>query len=207
MVEWVDVFTQRKYCFTEEGLRKVRCHVAELLAKALRGKTGVREMADAAAEFWAGEYYELVFPLGFGKVTEGGGVRSVPLPPSGPVGEEVEFRRVPLDGTAHPVILLAGGEAPSEVLLADVTLVRTVLINVLLRRCGVRGTLLDALRLACLTAPLAEELREHGIELPPEAERLVAFLRGGGEPPDGLDAELARAVWDAVGLKRCKVSY
>lgn len=203
MVEWVDVFTGRKYRLTEAGLRKVRWHVAELLAQKLREKAGVREMADAAAEFWAKDYYELVFPLGFGKVTEGGAVRGVPFPPPGPVvevGKEAEFRRAPLDGTAHPVILPAGGEAPSEALLADVTLVRTALINVLLRRRGVRGTLLDALRLACLTAPLAEELRERGIKLPPEAERLVAFLREGGEPPDGLDAELTRAVWDAVGL-------
>ncbi len=135
--------------FTDEGLRKVRRHIAELLAERLREKAGVREMADAAAEFWAKEYYELVFPLGFGKVTEGGAVRGDAFSLPGPVvevGEEVEFRRAPLDGTAHPVILPAGGEAPSEALLADVTLVRTAIINVLLRRRGVRGTLLDALR-------------------------------------------------------------
>lgn len=202
MVEWVDVFTGRKYRLTEAGLRKVRRHVAELLAEKLREKAGVREMADAAAEFWAREYYKLVFPLGFGKVTEGGAVRGAAFSLPGPVvevGDEVEFRRTSLEGTASSPILPAGGEPPSEALLADVTLVRTALINVLLRRRGLRGTLLDALRLACLTAPLAEELRERGIKLPPEAERLIAFLRGGGEPPDGLDAELVRVIWNAVG--------
>ncbi len=199
MVEWVDVFTQRRYRFTEEGLRKARRHVAELLAKALRGKTGVREMADAAATFWAREYYEFVFPLGFGKVTEGEVVRSTPLTVPEPVGGEVVFRSEPLDGTACPVILPAGGEAPSEALLADVILVRTALINLLLRQQGAAGTLLDALRLACLVAPLAAELRAHGVVLPPEVERLVAFLEGGGEPPGGVDAGLVRAVWEAAG--------
>ncbi|MGQ9533199.1 MAG: hypothetical protein ACUVTQ_10445 [Desulfotomaculales bacterium] len=200
MLEWVDVHTGRKYRLTAEGLRKARAHVAGMLARALAGKAGVREMADGGAEFWVRKYYELVFPLGFGRVAEGGAVRGCVLP-SGPeveVDRGAEFRREPLDGTALPPVLPAGGEAQAEVLLADLTLVRTAFINVLLRQRGLEGELLDRLRLACLTAPLWEELRACGVGLPREVEPLVAFLRGSGGPPVGLDGNLVRVVWEAV---------
>jgi len=200
LLEWVDVYTGRKYRFTAEGLRKARAHVAGMLAEALAGKVGVREMADAAAEFWAREYYRLVFPLGFGRVVEGGVVRGRSLP-SGSVVEldgTAGLRRDPLDGAALPPVLPAGGEAAAEVLLADLIVVCTALVNVLLRRRGLGGELLDRLRLACLTSPLWEELRACGVGLPREVERLVGFLRGAGDPPAGLDGELVRAVWEAV---------
>jgi len=200
LAEWLDVYTGRKYCFTAQGLSKARAHVAGLLAGAMAGKAGVREMADAAAEFWARDYYELVFPLGFGGVAEGGVVRGCVLP-SGPeveVDRSAEFRRGPLDGAALPPVLPAGGEAAAEVLLADLVLVRAALINVLLRRRGLGGERLHRMRLACLTSPLWEELRACGVGLPREVESLVAFLRGAGGPPADPDGDLVRAVWEAV---------
>ncbi len=200
MLEWVDVYTGRKYRFTAEGVRKARAHVAGLLVKKLAGRSGVREMADAAAEFWSRDYYELVFPLGFGRVAEGGAVRGCVLPSGPEVGLDggAEFRRGPLDGAAMPPVLPAGGEAATHYLLADVTLVRTALVNVLSRRRGIEGALLHALRLACLVAALAEELEHQGWEPPREVRPLVAFLRGAGAPPDGFDGELVRALWRAA---------
>ncbi|MBC7346369.1 MAG: hypothetical protein H5U00_02795, partial [Clostridia bacterium] len=198
MTEWMDPLTGRRYRFTSEGLRKVRRHVAGRLAAELAQASTMHEKAEAAARFWAEKYYGLVFPLGFTKVIRGEQVRGQVLS-SAPVVEldgSGEFRDEPLQG--QPPILPAGEEA-REALLADVTLVRAALINVLLRQRGIDGARLDAVRLACLTAPLVDELSEAGLRLPEEVDDLIGSVLRKEQAPPNLDISLLRAVWEAVG--------
>lgn len=199
MTEWMDPLTGRRYRFTSEGLRKVRQHVAGRLAAELAQASTMHEKADAAARFWAERYYRLVFPFGFTKVIEGEQVRGEALP-SGPVVEldgMAEFRDKPLQG--QPPVLPAGEGGASEALLADVMLVRTALINVLLRQKGMDRARLDTVRLACLTAPLVDELSASGLQLPEEVNQIIAFLSKKEQALRGLDTPLVRAVWEAVG--------
>jgi len=198
--EWRDGFTGRRYGFTKEQQDAARRLVAGLLEAKLKKEVGddLRALADAAAAFWARDYYRLVFPLAFGREVVDGGVRAVFLDdPGDRVDQTAVFRRAPLDGAARPPLLPAGGRAPAEYLLADVVLVRAALANIYCRQRGVDPGLLHVLRLACFTGPLAAELAASGFDLPEEVRRLVDFLEGDGEPPAELDAEDLRRLWEA----------
>ncbi|MGB9886312.1 MAG: hypothetical protein ACPLRW_04865 [Moorellales bacterium] len=199
MAEWLDPLTGRRYQFSRGGLRSVRRHVAELLRTRLARASTLREQADTAARFWAEEYYGLIFPLGFSKVVRGEWVGAEILR-SGPVidvGDAGAYRGRRLEG--YPPIIPAGEEEPTEALLADIALVRAALAGVLLRQKGIEGARLDTVRLACLTAPLADELLESRLELPGEVRRVIASLSEGEQAPLPFDLSFLQAVWQAVG--------
>ncbi|RDV83589.1 hypothetical protein [Ammonifex thiophilus] len=185
MLEWQDIFTRRKYYFTEEGLKRVRKHVADLLAQRIKAGSSLEDMADKAARSWAKEYYELVFPL------------RLDAPEVEKIDGSINFRSRKQD-PGFPPILPALGSGITETLLADAVVIRTALLNLLLRQRKVEKELLNAVRLASLVSPLAEELEEHLLSWPKGMELLLSAFQGKAPFPRDVDGDLVRAVSEAV---------
>ncbi|GIV06133.1 MAG: hypothetical protein KatS3mg016_1708 [Fimbriimonadales bacterium] len=152
MAEWLDRFTGHVYRLNRAQVNDIRA----LLAKKLAGciKPNAHAAANEVARFWFENYYECVFPLRFGReaisnnspYTQGKGLKYEDNRESGgsfPDGA-VEWREQFLHEMRYPPILPAETQPDPKnpaLLIADHHLATAALLNVCLRRLGVRPTM------------------------------------------------------------------
>jgi hypothetical protein len=206
---WIDQFTGVRYGYEADWVRKVRRHLATLLARDLAETATAKHAADICASFWQA-YYGLVFPLTFGRDSEEGTFSGVSLFAAGePVtlDPEQELRQRFLDGQRLPPILAAETK-PSE-LVADHHLITAALCNVILQAQGQGDApLFHHVRLGVLVHELVED--EHltaRLAKFPEAVQIARFLNdGAGALPNGIDGELLRAIHgeDYSAISTCR---
>ncbi len=190
--QFVDHFSGRKYRAGDPWVRHVRSHLASLLEEALRRCADVREMADAAAEFWTRHYHRLVFPLHFGfRWGKGGEIEEVFLFDEQPEVDLDELSGSPLrsaglDRDSLPP--LWPGE--DNTLVPEQVAIQGMLLNLLLRKRRVDDQTLHQARLGCYLHPLHAEL-SHLLEKLPQPVRQVAawFARTTEALPNGLPRE------------------
>ena len=109
----------------------------------------IKKQADNAATFWSNDYYSLVFPLRFGKKIDGSTVKGVELfPTANPVLQAGPLRSKFLEEDKLPPLLPADQSKEGYELLADFIVLRTAVLNVLLRQKGLNEEDLHTLRLA-----------------------------------------------------------
>lgn len=196
MVKWKDYFTGAVYTFDTKWIQEVRSHLAGLLTCRLKAADGIKEQADMAASFWSDDYYSLVFPLRFGKKVEGSTVKGKQLfSTPNPVLQPGPLRSTFLDEDKLPPILPADQSKEGYELLADFVVLRTAVLNVLLRQNGVNEEDLHALRLAFLIEPLMDEMVN--LSLPERVRDVIAYLRGDSSSlMEGMDADLVQSIWN-----------
>ena len=205
MVLWNDPFTGVQYKIDEGWASKVQQHLAEMLGERLQKVKDAKEAADRAASFWW-NYYELIFPLRFGKKQDVQGLihgrslfeeaEEVDLEES----LDQELRTRFLDDLRLPP-LLPSQTKPDE-LVPDHHLTCAAITNVVLRAQGVEESLLHAVRLGILLHELSEEepLRVW-LQAFPQAWSTARFLCGEGEPPEGVEGDVLRAIHEGEKLE------
>jgi len=196
MVKWKDYFTGAVYTLDTNWIQEVRRHLAELLTRSLKKDDDIKKQADNAATFWSNDYYSLVFPLRFGKKVEGSTVKGVELfPTANPVLQAGPLRSKFLEEDKLPPLLPADQSKEGYELLADIIVLRTAVLNVLLRQNGVDEEDLHTLRLAFLIEPLVDEMAD--LLLAARVRDVISFLRGNSSslPLEGLDADLIKSIW------------
>ncbi|MGI5926931.1 MAG: hypothetical protein ACOX8A_07105 [Thermacetogeniaceae bacterium] len=196
MVKWKDYFTGAVYTLDTNWIQEVRRHLAELLTRSLKKDDDIKKQADNAATFWSNDYYSLVFPLRFGKKIDGSTVKGVELfPTANPVLQAGPLRSKFLEEDKLPPLLPADQSKEGYELLADFIVLRTAVLNVLLRQKGLNEEDLHTLRLAFLIEPLVDEMAN--LSLAERVRDVISFLRGDSSslPMEGVDAALIQSIW------------
>jgi len=209
MLKFQDVFTGTVYEIGSEWLKAVRKEVAMRIKERLKGE--LKDLADAAAEFWREEHYKCLFPLRFGQgEDEEGLICPVDLFPGiEPVSLETRagegLRQRFLDGNRLPPLLPAMEEGETQELLADRLLSQAALANVLLRQAGAPEEMLHAVRLAFLTYPLIEHLGD-ALSRWPDVIAVARYLNGESvDLPKRVDGAVLEAIRDGTIPETAKV--
>lgn len=217
MSSWTDPFTGVVYEWEDQWSQAVRRFLVQQLVPRLKDVMSAEKVADAIARFWR-EYYELVFPLRFGKAmptptaTNNGSlsnssdatnfIHGVSLFAGSTdkiiLGQSnIGFRTRFLDGNKLPPIL--NSESDDKALIADHHLACAALLNVALRSEGVTEDIVHAVRLGALVHELSSEAELMPIlESVPLAKSVAEFLRGDGDCPQELreDKDLIKGIHD-----------
>jgi hypothetical protein len=216
---WTDPFTGTVYEWESAYTQAVRQFLAEKLAEKLvqelRERPTLKDLADQAARFWKG-YYELVFPLRFGKEEQSGesgflNGSSLFTPESDKIHllqPQADFRTRFLDDMNKPPIL---SSSDSSALISDHHLACAALLNIALRTQGVEGDILQAVRLGVLLHELSSvEAASQLLEPYPLAKQVALFLDGQAGCPvelteykdliQGVHEEQSDLIDESVGI-------